>query len=240
MSITMPHPHTREAGEPATAGAPPRHIRLLVVDDHPAVQIGLQRLLDEQPDFEVAAVSATAESAIAAADQERVDVAVVDYHLGGRNGLWVTRKLKRSLHGPYVIVFSAYATDHLAAGCVVAGADALLSKGSLGSELCDAIRAVASGRKLLARIPQPLADMLRRRLEHPEQAIFGMLLAGVPREQIEHALGITARELASREDAMLRDLEALPGEWTAPPRGRVRSDVERGERRTHEPAPFPR
>jgi DNA-binding NarL/FixJ family response regulator len=203
------------------------------VDDHPAVQLGLRQLLDDQLDFEVVAVSGTAESAVGLAEHWPIDVAVVDYHLGGRNGLWVSRKLKRSAQPPRVIIFSAYANDHLAASCVVAGADALLNKASLGSELCEAVRSVARDRRLLSRVPQPMADMLRRRLTATEQPIFGMLLAGIPRVEIGETLDISARELASREDAILRRIEALPGEWPAPPRGRNRIDLDR-------PIPQPR
>jgi hypothetical protein len=72
-----------------------------------------------------------------------------------------------------------------------------------------------------------MADMLRRRLNEAEQPIFGMLLAGIPRDEITRTLDISVRELASREDAMLRKVEALPGEWSAPPRGRNRVDLDR-------------
>jgi DNA-binding NarL/FixJ family response regulator len=168
-----------------------------------------------------------AESAVAAAEHEAIDVAVVDYHLGGRDGLWVSRKLKRSARAPYVVIFSAYADDHLAASCVVAEADAVLNKASLGSELCDTIRAVARGRRLLPRVSQPMAEMLRRRLNEAEQPIFGMLLAGIPRLEIARTLGISPRGLASREDAMLQSLEALPGEWPTLPRAQSRLDLDR-------------
>jgi DNA-binding NarL/FixJ family response regulator len=128
---------------------------------------------------------------------------------------------------PRVIIFSAFANDHLAACCAVAGADGVLNKGVLGSELCDAVRAVVRGRRLLPKISPPLADMLRRRLGAAEQPLFGMLLAGTPREEIGKALGMSAREVASREDAMLRKLELLPGEAARPGRGRDRIDLER-------------
>ena len=195
-----------------------RKIRLLVVDDHPAVRLGLVRLLDDQPDFEVVAVCRTAEAAVARAESEPFDVAVVDYHLGGRNGLWVSRKLKRLDRPPRVIIFSAYADDHLAVSCVVAQADAVLNKGSLGSELCDTVRAVERGRRVLPRVSQPLADLLRRRLDETEQPVFGMLLAGIPRGGIGETLGISTGELAAREAAILTKLEALPGELPGPPR----------------------
>ncbi len=202
-----------------------RQIRALVLDDHPAVRWGLAQLLEDQPDFDVAAIATTAEIAVAQAEQEQVDVAIVDYHLGGRNGLWVTCKMKASPRPPGVVIFSAYANDHLAASCAVAGVDALLNKGSLGDELCEAIRSVARGRRLLPRVPQPMAEMLRRRLDDAEQMTFGMLLAGIPRSAIERTLGLTYGELSRRQAAMLAKLEPLPGEPDPP--GRAALDFER-------------
>ncbi|MGO9320098.1 MAG: response regulator transcription factor [Solirubrobacteraceae bacterium] len=189
-----------------------RQIRLLVVDDHPAVRLGVVQLLEGQRDLSVEVVCIDAEGAVAEAELVDVDVAIVDYHLGGRNGLWACRRLKQMAQPPRVIVYSAFANDHLAACCGVAGADGLLSKGGLGSELCDAVRAVNRGRRLLPKPSQPTADMLRRRLDEAEQPIFGMLMAGIPRFEIERTLGMSARELSSREAAMLRKLETLPGE----------------------------
>ena len=205
----------------------PQQIRLLVVDDHPAVRLGLVQLLEGQRDFTVEAVCVNAEGAVAQAEHEWIDVAVVDYYLGGRNGLWVCRRLKRMATPPRVIIFSAFANDHLAACCAVAGADGVLNKGVLGSELCDAIRAVARGRRLLPRVSPPLADMMRRRLGNADQPVFGMLLAGIPRVEIGRALAMSAHELNSREGAMLRRLEVLPGEAPVPGYGRVRIHLDR-------------
>jgi hypothetical protein len=60
--------------------------------------------------------------------------------------------------------------------------------------------------------------MLRRRLADAEQPIFGMLLADIPRPEIRQTLGFSARELSAREGEMLRKLEVLPGEASAPSR----------------------
>jgi DNA-binding NarL/FixJ family response regulator len=204
-----------------------RPIRVQVVDDHQAVRRGLVQLLEDQPDLHVAAVSATATAAVAQAEREQIDVAVLDYHLGGRNGLWLSRKLRLLPRAPRVVIYSAYANDHLAASCVVANVDAVLSKGGLGSELCDAIRAVAHGRRLLPKVPRPLADLLSRRLADVELPIFGMLLAGITRKEICQTLRISSAELASREAAMLTRLEALPGEINDLRPGEGRIDLER-------------
>jgi len=212
---------TRQGAEPgrgdrngATEPAAPQ-IGLMVVDDHPAVRWGLVQLLEAQRDFNVKAVCLDAEGVVGRAEAERIDVAVVDYYLRGRDGLWVCRQLKRLPAPPRVIIFSAFADSHLAVCCAVAGADGMLNKGVLGSELCDAIRSVVRGRRLLPRVSPPLADLLRRRLADDEQLLFGMLLAGIPRAEIRRTLRISPEELDSRRDAMLHKLEALPGEAAA-------------------------
>jgi len=127
---------------------------------------------------------------------------------------------------PRVVIYSAYANDHLAASCAVAGADALLNKGGLGSELCEAIRAVTHGRRVLPKIPRPMAEMLSRRLTDAELPIFVMLLGGIRPFEIRQALDISQPELAAYEDAMLRKLEALPGEVRGSDATRDRIDLE--------------
>ena len=139
----------REAADKTLVAATTGQIRLLAVDDHPAVRRGLRELLEDQPDFRVISVVSSAEEAMIVAEGEQLDVAVVDCQLGDRNGLWVSRKLKRLRRPPRVLIYSAYCDGLRAAAAVVAHADGLVSKGGLGSELCDAVRAVANGRKLL-------------------------------------------------------------------------------------------
>jgi DNA-binding NarL/FixJ family response regulator len=184
-------------------------IRLLVVDDHPAVRRGLSELLADQPDFRVIGAAASAEEAMAIAERESLDVAVVDYQLPGRNGLWVSRKLKRREAPPRVLIYSAYYDGLLAAAAVVAQADGLVSKGGLGSDLCDAVRTVAGGRSSFPTVPWQLAGTMRRRLGDEEQAIFGMSLAGLTPAEIAQTLGLFAAGLESRLWEMLRKLENL-------------------------------
>jgi two-component system response regulator DevR len=215
MSAVQEHsPIDFSAREPDSAP-----LRLLVVDDHPAVRMGLRELFDDQPDFVVVAAVDSADAAMSLAEQQPVDVAVVDYQLGSRNGLWLSRKLKRLAHPPRVVIYSAYCDGPLAATSVVAEADGLVSKGGIGAELCDTVRAVAHGRVRLPTVPPALATALRRRLDAEEQAIFGMLLAGIPPAEISVMLAISSAGLESRLWAMLRKLEALPNDSIAARRG---------------------
>jgi DNA-binding NarL/FixJ family response regulator len=186
-----------------------RRSRLLVVDDHPAVRAGLRELLEGESDFELVATVESAEAAMRVAERDAIDVAIVDYQLGSRNGLWLCRKLKRLQTPPAVLLFSAYADGVLAAAAVVAEADGIISKGSLGSELCDEVRLTASGRRSrVAPLPAWLGETVRTLFSDEEQAIFGMLLAGIETDEIARMMGLPASALNSRLGAMLRKLEA--------------------------------
>jgi len=185
--------------------------RVLVVDDHAAVRAGLRELLADEADFEVVAAVATAEAGIEIAGRESIDVAVIDYQLSGRNGLWLSRKLKRLPRPPAVLIYSAYTDGVLAAAAVVAEADAIVSKGKVGAELCRAVRHVAAGRRDLPSLPPRLADSLRRRLDHEDQAIFGMLLAGLEPAEVAGVLGVSPAVLESQLWELLHRLEGLPG-----------------------------
>jgi two-component system response regulator DevR len=203
------------AGRVANESLPPTNtgqIRLLVVDDHVSVRRGLRDLLEDQRDFRVIAAVPSAEEAMSVAEREELDVAVVDYQLGGRNGLWVSRKLKRLPHPPRVVIYSAYCDGPLAAAAAVAEADGLVSKGVLGSDLCDAIRSVAGGRSLLPMVPWRLAEVIRRRLDGEEQAIFGMSRAGIAPVEIAKTLGIPESGLESRMWDILHKLETMDAE----------------------------
>ncbi len=205
----------RELGLANASPATREPIRLLVVDDHPAVRRGLRELLDEEPDFRVVETASTAKEALAIAERTTIDVAIVDYQLRGRNGLWLSRKLKRLHTAPRVLIYSAYSDGLLAAAAVVAEADGLVSKGGLGSELTDAIRIVADGRAVLPMLPWRVAEVMRERLDDQEQAIYGMLVAGIPAPEIAQTLGLSPAYLQACLSEMVAKLESLDAARTS-------------------------
>jgi len=76
-------------GPGEAAAEPDQRIRVLIADDHAAVLAGVRRLLDEQPDMRIITEATNAIGAVTGTAAAS-DVAVIDYHLGDRNGLWVT------------------------------------------------------------------------------------------------------------------------------------------------------
>src|SRR6202000_1537557 len=183
--------------------------RCLVVAAHPAILAGLRGLLASEPDFELVDALDSAEAAAERAEKTPPDVPCATSHPPGPSGLWLSRKLKRLPEPPAVLIYSAFSDYMLAAACVVAEADGLLSKSALGSDLYTAVRRAAPGLSRLPPVPPTLADGLRRRFDSLEQAIFGLLLAGIGRDEIAHTLHADVPEIETRQGAMLLNLGGL-------------------------------
>ncbi|MGH2908299.1 MAG: response regulator, partial [Solirubrobacteraceae bacterium] len=184
-------------------------ILCLVVDDHPAIRVGLRELLSVEADLEVAAACASAEEALAVAREATrpVHVAIVDYQLGGHSGLWLSRRLRELPDPPRVLVYSAFSDHRLAAAAVVAEASAVVSKSALPDELAETIRTLARGEQPPLRVPPRLAESIGRRLDPVEQAIFGLMASGIAPREVAETLRLQPRELDARLGEMLRSLE---------------------------------
>ena len=187
-------------------------LRILVVDDHPAVRLGVLRLLDGEPDFDPQAFATGAE-AIEVAGHRPFDVAVVDYQLGeGEDGLTVTRELLCLPTPPGVLVYSTYADAPLTALARVAGARGVLNKDHRwADELVQAIRNVARGRLELAATPQRILNSLSRRLAPTDRRLLAMWIAGAEDADVLEAGGLDARGLEERRRAILEALGGPPG-----------------------------
>jgi DNA-binding NarL/FixJ family response regulator len=204
---------------------------VLLVDDHPAVRLGVQKLIDDQHDMCVVAEARSADEALVKLARP-IDVAIVDYQLGsGRDGLWLTARLKRLPSPPRVLIYSAFADAALAVTALIAGADGLLAKDELGDELSRAIRRLAGGRHRLPAITTSVARVMRSQLESGDQAIFGMLIHGIPADETVERFGITEDELHIRRSIMLRTLKRDQRVAGTPVGARAALDYERPIRR---------
>lgn len=206
--------------------------RILLVEDHPAVRLGVRRLIEEQHDMTILAEAGSAEEALGRLSriEDDIDVAVVDYQLGaGRDGLALTIELGRRAHPPRVLVYSAFADLALVAPAMVAGADGLLRKDTIADELCTAIRQLASGRSYLPAVTPSVADAMAMGLEPEDRAIFAMLVHGRHSDHAAERLGLSAEELADRRARILSSLGRTPPSVLAKAGSPL--DYERPERR---------
>src|SRR4051794_27148089 len=114
-----PRPHRdRAAALPASSGM----LRVAVLDDHPAVLGGLERLIRQTPGMETLIVAPTAEELFGEIGARRVDLVVLDYRLSKSDGLSVCQRLKERAMAPRVVLYTAYAGLRMALAARVAGA----------------------------------------------------------------------------------------------------------------------
>jgi two-component system, NarL family, response regulator DevR len=145
-------------------------IRLLIVDDHAVVRLGLRTLLGDEPDLEVVAEAGSAEEALVQAANHRPDVVVLDIQLPGRSGLEACRDIRRQFPQTQVVILTSHAGEGFAEQALRAGAAGYVLKQVGNDELVRAIRAARRGE--MALDPQTSARVLAhlRELESRNEA----------------------------------------------------------------------
>ncbi len=133
-------------------------IRLLVVDDHELVRIGLRHILADYPAIQIAGEAVDGESAMRLNRELRPDVVLLDVSLPGLSGFEVTARLKQTSPEVGIIILSIHEQPPYPERLLEAGASGYLSKGCPSTELVQAIKTVArGGRHIGSRIAQQMA-----------------------------------------------------------------------------------
>jgi DNA-binding NarL/FixJ family response regulator len=182
-------------------------IRILIVDDHPALRAGLTAVLRSEPGIVPLEAASSVSGLWPALHRTRPDVVVLDYHLPGDDGLVVCRRIKRQLPPPAVLLYSAYADASLTIPALLAGVDGLVSKAAPANELYDAIRRVARGQRVLPPISRQLLDAAGAELEPDELPILGMALENTPLTDMASALAVHPTDVEHRIDRMIKRLK---------------------------------
>jgi DNA-binding NarL/FixJ family response regulator len=117
-------------------------IRVLVVDDHAAVRLGLSEFLDAQDGVEIVGQAENGAEAVQLAGTAAPDVVVMDIRMPMLDGIEATRVIKRDNPGVGVLLLTAYEEDELAEAGREAGADGFFLKGIFGADLVERVREV--------------------------------------------------------------------------------------------------
>jgi len=126
-----------------------RDLRILLVDDHEVVRLGLKALLSRHPRFEIVGEAGTADEAVSKAQVHRPDVVVMDVRLPGKSGIDATREIVAALPDTKVIILTSFADDDLLMDAVAAGATGYVLKQIGSDDLVRSLEAVGRGDALL-------------------------------------------------------------------------------------------
>ena len=189
-------------------------IRIFIVEDHALVRTGMRMILSGEIDIEVVGEAESGELALPLIRTLKPDVVLCDLHLPGISGLEVTERVVRGGYGARMIIVSALEDGPLPRRLLDAGAVGYVGKGGEATELLQAIRTVALGRRYLASaVAQNLAlhsidghgnpfDALSPR----ETEVAMLLVRGLRQEEIARRLCLSAKTVNTHKARLFEKL----------------------------------
>lgn len=167
-------------------------IRIVIVDDHHALRIGLSAMLAAFPQFQVVGEAADTAGAIEICQSLAPDVVLMDLRLPGGGGVEATLRICQSQPRTRILVVTTYEGDEDVHRAIQAGASGYLLKGLSSAELASAIETVHGGGRV---IPEGLAARFKKRkqrkdLSGRELQVLQQIVLGRSNKEIATAMGL--------------------------------------------------
>lgn len=170
---------------------PSTKIRILLVDDHVLMRIGLASATNSQPDMEVVAEAEHGLEAIEAFRLHRPDVVVLDMRMPKKNGVETIEAIRREFDDARILVLSTYSSGADIGAAMRAGASGYIAKDMPLPQLLDAIRRVNSGEVVIPpQIARRFTTRLQSDLSNREFEVLAHLAKGLSNKEVAAALGL--------------------------------------------------
>jgi DNA-binding NarL/FixJ family response regulator len=173
-------------------------IRVLIVDDHPAMRSGLDQLLSGADGMEVVGTAADGSEAVELA-RSGVDVVLMDLSMAGMDGVEATRRIRADDPDVRVVVLTSFAEQERIFAALDAGASGYLLKDAEPDELLRGVRAAAVGESPFSpKAAQALVSMRQQhrsaeQLTPREREVLALLAQGLTNKVIARRLGIAEK-----------------------------------------------
>jgi two-component system response regulator DevR len=171
--------------------------RILIVDDHEVVRLGLKALLEHHPNFEVVAEAGSAKEALDQTEQFKPDIILMDIRLPGTSGIEACEEITATYPDTRVVMLTSYAEDEMLFSAIRAGASGYILKQIGGNDLIRALESVGRGEALLdPAVTQRVFQEVRRAVREEEASAFANLS-----QQEKHVLQLVSEGKTNREIA---------------------------------------
>jgi DNA-binding NarL/FixJ family response regulator len=188
----------------------PSMIRILTVDDHPLIRVGIATLVAPESDMKVVAEAANGREGIAKFRECLPDVTLMDLQMPDMNGIDVMIAIRNEFPAARIIVLTTYTGDVQVCRALKAGAQAYVTKNLVHKELLQTIRAVHGGHKTMS--PEVAAQVAAyvgdEALTSREIDVLRMIAAGGANKEIAAQLSISEETVKSRVKNILLKLGA--------------------------------
>jgi DNA-binding NarL/FixJ family response regulator len=200
---------TASATAPRASGSPAADVSVVIVDDHPLVREGLERVIAGDPRFRVAGMADSIEGALAI-DAAHVDVVTLDLSLPGVGGLEGIQRIRHKWPDARVLVLTVHPESTHAAACAQHGAAGFLGKSASPTEIRTAVSALAAGGQYFS------ATALEAIVSHPheirlsprESEVLRRLAAGQRITDIAEEMGVSIKTASTHKMRLQRKLGA--------------------------------
>jgi len=171
--------------------------RILLVDDHEVVRLGLKSLLERHPQFDIVGEAGSAREALEQVEALQPDVVVMDIRLPGTSGIEACEEIVNHHPNTKVIMLTSYAEDEMLFSAIRAGASGYILKQIGSDDLIKALEAVGRGEALLdPAVTQRVFQEVRRAVKEEEASAFAHLS-----QQEKHVLLLVSEGKTNREIA---------------------------------------
>jgi two-component system, NarL family, response regulator DevR len=174
-------------------------IRIVIVDDHEVVRMGIKALLHQHIELRVVGEASTGEEAIEQALLHKPDVVVMDVRMPGMGGVDACRAIVQQLPQTRVVMLTSFAEDELLLSAIRAGAAGYVLKRIGSDDLVHTIKAVARGESAL---DPAMIEAVFREVSQVEKSKNSAMFADLSTQELRVlaliADGLTNREIAGK------------------------------------------
>ena len=187
-----------------------KKIKILVADDHALLRVGLNTMLNAQPDMTVVGEAGNGRDAVSRAKELKPDVVVMDLMMPKLDGAEATRQIVESLPETKVVILTSYGTSVDLVRAISYGAVGAQMKGSPIDALIKAIRTINSGGKAIAAEIQRFLkeDPTPTDLSKRQREVLLGVAGGKTSDQIADELGISVSAVKQHITAACEKLGA--------------------------------
>jgi len=187
--------------------------RIMIVDDHEVVRLGLRTVFELEPDLTVVGEASNGLEAIAKIGVLAPQVILMDVRMEKMNGIEACREIKSLYPTVHILMITSYSDDDAIVSSVLAGASGYLLKNVSRAELLRSIRLTATGQSLLdANATKQLMERLQTQqvagseLTEREREVLTLVARGYTNKQIAEALYITEKTARNHVSHILEKL----------------------------------
>ncbi len=200
-------------------GSETKPIRLLLVDDHEVLRLGLRTLFEEAGGFQVVGEAGTMAAAVTDALRLKPKVVLMDVRLPDGSGIEACRTIRTAHPDTRVLFLTSFADDDAVLATILAGADGFLLKEVSSAQLIDAVKTVAGGqsildpavtRRVLATVKSlsaPMPQEKRDPLSPQEERVLALVAEGKTNKEIAVSLNLSEKTVGHYLENIFQKLQ---------------------------------